>query len=71
VRPSSINQARDVRPDSNIRHSSLPFAAHLLTEHQMAVHAVAQTLSVTAGAGFYSDIWGLAPYIFGFPSDQV
>jgi hypothetical protein len=71
ARPEVLPGERIVRPDSNIRHSSLPFAAHLLTEHRMAVHAVAQTLSVTAGAGFYSDIWGPAPYVFGFPPDQV
>ena len=68
----------EVLPGDNIAQTSsntsfiwLPFAAHLVTEHRIAVHALAETLSATAGAGFYSDLWGPAPYVFGFPADQV
>jgi hypothetical protein len=59
-----------VQTDSNTNFISLPFSARLLTEHRIAVHAVAQTLS-GRGAGFYSDAWGPVPYLFGFPADQV
>ncbi len=62
---------RIAQTDSNTLYKWLPFAAHLLTEHRIAVHALAETLSGTAGAGFYSDFWGPAPYVFGFPPDQV
>ena len=62
---------RIVQPDFNTNLMFLPFSARLLTEHRTAVHAVAQTLSWKAGAGFYTDLSGPAPYVFGFPADQV
>ncbi|HME70978.1 MAG TPA: hypothetical protein VKM54_14075, partial [Myxococcota bacterium] len=40
-------------------------------DYRIAVPALASTMSREAGAGFYSDYWGPAPYVFGFPPNQV
>jgi hypothetical protein len=43
--------------------------AHADREDSFPLHAVAST--VTGGAGFYSHLLGVAPYVFGSPPDEV
>jgi hypothetical protein len=42
-----------------------------VADYRIAVPARASTMSSEAGAGFYSDYFGPAPYVFGSPPDQV
>ena len=48
-----------------------PVAVRPVAHYQVAVRALASTMSTEAGAGFYSDRFGPAPYVFGFPPDEV
>jgi hypothetical protein len=41
-----------------------------MANYRLAVPALASTLSVKAGAGFYTDILGPAPYVFGPSPDE-
>jgi hypothetical protein len=59
-----------VLPSSNCCLVELPpEVVRPVKEHAFPVHAVAST--VTGGAGFYSHILGVVPYVFGFPPDEV
>jgi hypothetical protein len=48
-----------------------PTLLHPVGEYRIAVPALASTLSGEAGAGFYSDRFGPAPYVFGSPPNEV
>jgi 4-amino-4-deoxy-L-arabinose transferase-like glycosyltransferase len=48
-----------------------PPIVSLLTDYRIAVPALASTLSSETGAGFYSALFGPAPFIFGAPPDEV
>jgi hypothetical protein len=48
-----------------------PTIVRPIADYWIAVPALASTLSGEAGAGFYSDFFGPAPYVFGSPPDQV
>jgi 4-amino-4-deoxy-L-arabinose transferase-like glycosyltransferase len=60
-----------VRPSSNAcRGIKLsPYMAHADRKATFPLHAVAST--VTGGAGFYSHLLGVVPYLFGTPLDEV
>jgi 4-amino-4-deoxy-L-arabinose transferase-like glycosyltransferase len=48
-----------------------PAVARPVADFRTPVRAFASTLSGDVGAGFYSDRFGPAPYVFGFPPNQV
>lgn len=59
-----------VLPSSNCCLIALPpEVARPAKDHTFSVYALAST--VTAGAGFYSHILGVVPYVFGIPPDEV
>jgi 4-amino-4-deoxy-L-arabinose transferase-like glycosyltransferase len=58
------------RPSSNTcRIKISPYMAHPDKEHIFSLHALAST--VTGGAGFYSHLLGVAPYVFANPPDEI
>jgi hypothetical protein len=48
-----------------------PPIVSLVSEYRFAVPALASTQSSESGAGFYSDLFGPAPYVFGIPPDEI
>jgi len=59
-----------VLPSSNCCLIVLPpEMTHLTKDHRFPMHAMAST--VTGGAGFYSHLLGVVPYVFGIPPDEV
>ena len=48
-----------------------PPIVSLIGDYRFAVPALASTQSSESGAGFYSDLFGPAPYVFGIPPDEI